>query len=135
MLMADEQGIAELMLELEEIGLKITKPETKKQVLEAMAEPVVNEAKRMTRPGGMFGKYRRTGNLSESIGKEWNADSPDEIRIGWRGKGYYGQFHERGFFHKKAKRFIKNPHLRPSFEKRKKEAGNAAIAKYKEILK
>ena len=129
-----EQGIEELMLDLEEIGLKISDPETKKQVLEAMAEPVVKEAKRITRPGGMFGKYRKTGNLSKSIGKEWSPDYPDEIKVGWGEEGFYGKFHERGFFNKQYKVFIKNPHIRPAFESKRSEVGSAGIKKYKEIL-
>lgn len=132
--MVSEQGIDDLIMDLTEIAVKITDPDTKKQVLEAMAEPVVQEAKRITRPGGIFGKFRHTGNLSESIGSEWDPDKPDQIRIGWSEKGFYGQFHERGFFHKTAKKFIKNPHIRPAFESKRRQVGDAGIKKYKELL-
>lgn len=131
--MADEKGVAELMLELEQIGLKIADPETNQKVLEAMAEPVVQESKREA--GRIFGKYQKTGKLAESIGSEWSPENPKEIKIGWGADGYYGGFHERGFFHKQAKRFVKNPHIRPAFERKKEEAAKAGIQKYKDILK
>lgn len=127
-----EEGVAELMLELEEITKKITDPNTKKEVLEAMAEPVVDESKRKAR--SIFGEYQNTGKLEDSIASEWQASSPDEIEIGWGKDGFYGKFHERGFYHSRAKRFIKNPHIRPAFEAKRTEVANAAIKKLKEKL-
>lgn len=103
----------------------VTDNEARKETLQAMADPVVEEARRITAPGG--GIFRGDGRLSKSIVSEWSPNEPSHIDIGYTSKGYYGAFWEKGFFHKGSKKFLRRRHLRPALTAKKREGMAGAI--------
>jgi|BioPla2DNA2_1021312.scaffolds.fasta_scaffold13017_6 hypothetical protein len=112
--------------DLKKMAEAVTDLNTRKETLEAMAEPIVEEAKRRASPGG--GVFEEpTGNLAASIVAQWSIKDPNRIAIGWSAKGYYGPMFEKGFLHYKSGPFIKRPHLRPALNKMRKRSEEAGI--------
>jgi hypothetical protein len=112
--------------DLKKMGEAVNDLHVRREALEAMAEPIVEEAKRRASPGG--GVFEEaTGNLAESIVAQWSIKDPNRIAIGWTAKGYYGPMFERGFLHYKSGPFIKRPHLRPAKNKMRKQSDEAGI--------
>lgn len=130
------KGIREMQRLLQDIAKEVKDTTTRKEVLEAMAEPVVEEAKRRVAPGG--GVFEGQGNLAKNITSQWTPTNPSEIDIGYTAKGYYGIFWERGFFHyakgSTGRHFLKKPHLRPAYTAKKREIGELGIKMLKEHL-
>ena len=112
-------------------GDRITDPRVRKEALEAMAKPIVDEAKRLASRGGgvMDNPY---GNLADSIVAEIPHDlmKKNHIDIGWTESGWYGVKLEKGYMHyakHKPREFIKRPHLRPAFNSKRSAAADDAI--------
>ena len=112
--------------DLKKMGEAVNDLHVRREALEAMAEPIVEEAKRRASPGG--GVFEEpTGNLAASIVAQWSIKDPNRIAIGWSAKGYYGPMFEKGFLHYKSGPFIKRPHLRPALNKMRKRSEEAGI--------
>lgn len=112
--------------DLKKMGEAVNDLHVRREALEAMAEPIVEEAKRRASPGG--GVFEEpTGNLAESIVAQWSIKDPNRIAIGWTAKGYYGPMLEDGFLHYKSGPFIKRPHLRPAKNKMRKQSDEAGM--------
>lgn len=126
----NDDGINDFLKELTDMEVKIQSPSFKREVLEAMAEPVVETA----RSNASRRFKRRSGNLEVGIVAEWRGANPDDIFIGWTSNAFYGMMHERGYRHWKSKRFYKTPHMRPAFEANKEKAMQNGIDKAKELL-
>jgi len=127
--MSDDMDAVFLEFEgdIKKMAEAVTDLNVRKEALEAMAEPIVEEAKRRASPGG--GVFKRpTGHLAKNIVAQWTIKNPSEIAIGWTSKGYYGQFLEKGFIHHKTKKFIKVPHLGPAKNKMRKQSDEAGMA-------
>lgn len=126
----EDEGINEFLDELTDMELKMKSPDFKREVLEAMAMPVVRSAK--VNVARSF--KTRSGKLQKGIMAEWRKSNPDEIIIGWTSDAFYGMIHERGYRQWKSRRFYKIPHMRPAFESSQEEAYRAGIEKAKKLL-
>ena len=93
-----EGGFYAMAAELAELSEKITDEKTRKKVLEAGAEPVVERAKQIA------SRFKQSGDLVQSIGAEYS-DKTETIRIGIgepvstvaSATGFYGRFQDQGF--------------------------------------
>lgn len=129
--MARGDGFKDFSYLLKLYGEKMTDPKVRKEALEAMAEPIVEEAKRLAGRGGgvMDNPY---GNLADSIVAEIPHDlmKKNHINIGWTESGWYGVKLEKGYMHyakHKPREFIKRPHLRPAYNSKRSASADAAI--------
>lgn len=100
-------GFDEFEKDMQDIINQASDPEVRREMLEAMAEPIVKDAKSRV--------VYDTGNLHDGIVTKYRKSKPDEIEIGWTNKAYYGRFLERGYHHAGSKKFIKLPHIRPAY--------------------
>ena len=92
-----------------EIIKRVTDVSVKKATLEAMAEPVVLEARRILERKNAW----RTGTLANGIVTKIATDG-SQILIGWSESALYGSRLENGFHHAGSHKFIKVTHLRPA---------------------
>lgn len=128
-----------MKLALSELGQVVDDIDVRKQTLEAMAGPILAEAKRNAGRSGLF--KAPTGNMARSIATEWTMLDSETISIGFTAKGFYGAFYERGFLRyakTKARTFVKIPILRPAYTKAKlqsAEAGMKTLRRYFERIK
>lgn len=136
--MARGDGFTEFNDMLKKIAQKVKDPVVREDALEAMAKPIVDEAKRLAGPGGGV-MDNPTGNLADSIVAEIPSDlmKKSQIDIGWTESGWYGVKLEKGYMHyakHKPREFIKRPHLRPAFNSKRSAAADAAIKVLRKAL-
>lgn len=103
-------GFDEFAKEMEELSRRVANDEVNRMALEAMADPIVKEARRIIK-----GITRGNGHLEKEIVMQWVKNRPREIKIGWTNKGFYGRFLEDGYHHIGTLKFIKRPHIRPAY--------------------
>ncbi len=127
--MSDDMDAVFLEFEgdIKKMGEAVNDLHVRREALEAMAEPIVEEAKRRASPGGGTFKMA-TGRLAREIVAQWTIKDPSRIAIGWTSRGYYGPMLERGFRNHITKQIVKVPHLRPAFNAMKKQSEEAGIA-------
>lgn len=115
-------GFDEFEESLEAIVKEVEDPQVMKEMLEAMAEPIVEEAKKIVR-------QTTDGNqkLEKEIVTKWNAKAPNELKVGWTNKGFYGRFLEDGYHHIGSRKFIKRAHIRPAYNAKIDEGVKAAL--------
>lgn len=115
-------GFDEFEKDIQSIIKEVNDPQVMREMLEAMAEPIVGEAKKII-------NKITDGNqkLSKEIVTKWNPKSPNEITIGWTNRGFYGRFLEDGYHHVGSRKFIKRPHIRPAYNSKIGEGIKAAL--------
>jgi hypothetical protein len=128
-------GFKEFVDVLKELSRAVEDPQVREEALRAWSTPIVEEAKRIAKDTSYMD--HPTGNLSEGIVDKYTILDPDKIEIGWNDKAFYGVYLERGFLHYaklKSKSFVKRPHIRPAYNKKKTEGVNAAIDVFRKHL-
>ena len=115
-------GFDEFEKDMESIIKEVNDPEVMRDMLEAMAKPIVEEAKKILRRTTDGNQY-----LEKEIVAKWKKTSPSEIKIGWTNRGFYGRFLENGYHHIGSLKFIKRPHIRPAYNSKIDEGIRAAL--------
>ena len=85
-----ERGMDDFIKALGRAADKAIDQKVHKKVLEAGARPVVQRAKKAVR------RYRRTGAQERSISYKYDSRL-GRLRLGWKGKHFYGFFYEVGY--------------------------------------
>ena len=112
-------GFDEFEKDMESIIKEVRDPEVMREMLEAMAKPIVEEARRIVKAD--------TGALKKGIVSKWSARAPNEIKIGWTNRAFYGRFLEEGYHHVGSQKFIKMAHIRPAYYSKIDEGVKAAL--------
>lgn len=112
-------GFDEFEKDMASIIKEVNDPEVMHEMLEAMAKPIVEEAKRLVKAD--------TGALKKGIVLKWSSRRPDEIKIGWTNRAFYGAMLEEGYHHVGSGQFIKMPHIRPAYNSKIDEGVRAAL--------
>lgn len=112
-------GFDEFEKDMESIIKEVSDPEVMREMLEAMAKPIVEEAKRLVKSD--------TGELKKGIVTKWSKTNPSELKIGWTNRAFYGQYLEEGYHHVGSGQFIKMPHIRPAYNSKIGEGVRAAL--------
>ena len=112
-------GFDEFEKDMESIIKEVSDPEVMHEMLEAMAKPIVEEARRLVKAD--------TGALKKGIVSKWSSKSPNEIKIGWTNRAFYGRMLEDGYHHTGSGKFIKMPHIRPAYNSKIDEGIRAAL--------
>lgn len=115
-------GFDEFEKDIESIIKQVNGPEVMHEMLEAMAEPIIKEAKNILRKS-TDGDQK----LENEIVSEWDPSRPTELLIGWTNDGFYGRFLEDGYHHIGSLKFIKRPHIRPAYNSKIGEGVRAAL--------
>ena len=102
-------GFYEFEKEMDEFKKALATPQCNWEMLEAMSQPIIREAKDIARRMS-DGKYT----LRDGIVLKWSHSNPLELKIGWTKDAFYGPMLENGYHHVGTQRFIKLPHLRPA---------------------
>ena len=112
-------GFDEFEKDMESIIKEVSDPEVMHEMLEAMAKPIVEEARRLVKAD--------TGELKKGIVSKWSNLRPTEIKIGWTNRAFYGKFLENGYHHVGSGKFYKMPHIRPAYNSKIDEGIRAAL--------
>lgn len=112
-------GFDQFEKDMESIVKEVNDPEVMKDMLEAMAAPIVEEAIRIA--------AKASGTLKKGIVTKWDKSNPKEIKIGWTNRAFYGRMLEEGYHHTGSGKFIKKPHIRPAFNSKIDEGIRAAL--------
>ena len=110
-------GFSEFEKQMDTWKEAVANPEINKEMLEAMAAPIISESKN---------RVRKDSRLAKGIVLQWAKGIPTELKIGWTNDAFYGRFLEEGYHHIGTQKYIKKPHLRPAYNAKKDEGANAA---------
>jgi len=110
-------GFDEFEKDMESIIKEVSDPEVMHEMLEAMAKPIVEDAKKRAKGNG----------LKNGIVSKWSNLRPTEITIGWTNDAFYGRMLETGYHHIGTGQYIKMAHIRPAYDAKIDEGKNAAL--------
>jgi len=88
-----------------------------------MAKPIIEDAKKRVKVND--------GTLRDGIVSKWSANRPNEIKIGWTNRAFYGRMLEEGYHHVGSQKFIKMAHIRPAYDAKIDEGKKAALAVFR----
>lgn len=113
-------GFDEFEKDMEKIIRGVDDPQIIEDVLEELARPIIEDAKRRVPVND--------GILKNGIVSKYTRKAPNEITIGWTNRAFYGKFLEQGYHHTGPERkFMKKPHIRPAYNAKIDEAKDNAF--------